>query len=89
MKERKVSSAEIQAGEVPVSLSQTHPKHIYFLMCYPAPSQKRLILQAESSLLCSAWFYYLSARFVPFFLNKTVPNLTFGEDRTDSPYIDF
>lgn len=48
-KGREVSSAEIQAQEDPLSLSlsQARPKHIYFLMCYPAPFQKRLILQAE------------------------------------------
>lgn len=40
-------SAQEDPLSLSLSLSQVHPKHIYFLMCYPAPFQKRLILQAE------------------------------------------
>lgn len=32
-------------GEIQADL--THPKHIYFLMCYCASSQRRLFQQAE------------------------------------------
>jgi len=82
----EVSSAERDSSRRGSSLSPSDPsKHLYFLMCYCAHSQRRLILQAEQSLLCCARFYYLFTRLTPSFLNKTVPNLTFGgEDRIDS-----
>lgn len=62
-------------------LSQTCPKHSYFLTCYCAPSQRKLMLQAEQSLFCCARFYYLCKAYT-FHPQKMVPNLTLGgEDR--------
>lgn len=79
-----------------IILSQTYPKHIYFLKCCCAPSQRKLILQSNSTdrvitvLLCPPLPPppSLFAKPIPSLLCKIVPNLTSGgEDRIYTGFI--